>query len=161
MPFELFKWHEWGLIFCSPFQLTHLGQTNSKLNDMPRLLANAISSASLAEVLSGAKLCLTLSRPLVTGSVTDNSRTSLYQGCPSQLRVIRIISTSSTLTFNRTSPIIEKMWKAYSNSVGMYLLLGCVDLLPTAGKMVSYLMAWSWYKKFQLWKFPSYTNFLE
>ena len=50
------------------------------------------------------------------GSVTDNSKSWLYQGYAGQLGVIRITSTSSVLTFNRTSPIIEKGAKAYSSA---------------------------------------------
>ena len=51
------------------------------------------------------------------------------------------MSTSSVLTFNRTFPITEKEEKHtvapdVCNSVGMHLLLGCVDLVSATGKLV-------------------------
>ena len=60
-----FKWHECGLSFRSPHQLTHFHQADLQLNDVPGLLAPAINSAALAEIPSEAKLCPKLSRPLV------------------------------------------------------------------------------------------------
>ena len=42
------------------------------------------------------------------GWITDYSRTWLYHGCAGQLGVIRITSTSSALTFNRTSLSLKK-----------------------------------------------------
>ena len=51
------------------------------------------------------------------------------------------MSTSSVLTFNITFPITEKEEKHtvapdVCNSVGMHLLLGCVDLVSATGKLV-------------------------
>ena len=46
-----------------------------------------------------------------------------------------------------------------SNSVGMHLLLGCVELLSTTGKIVFDGMLLM--QKLQLWESPRYTNFLE
>ena len=109
---------------CSPCRNSFWGQT----------LPETVQAASLRVLLTtrGCSWSWGLTKILFNwgrsgGSVTDNSLTWLYQGCAGQLGVIRVASTSSVMSF---APDV-------SNSVGMHLLLGCVDLLSTTGKMVS------------------------
>ena len=91
--------------------------TTPCLNDVPGLLALAISSTAFAEIPSEAKLCLKLSRSLVLGF---GSRSEGILDPEDSLGCCLI----------EVTPDVSK-------TVGMYLLLGCMDLLSTTGKMVS------------------------